>query len=413
MAQKFLTQAREDTAAGEQQIQQWLQQAWEAVRPRVEGGSTDPTHYLLGAQASLKLGDFARAGELVDRFVELAPECSGMGQQVRYAAWAEMYNAAITSYQAGEQDSALAYFESASSLYPDPRSLVNAATLRRQRGEADTAAALYRKAIAVGAGGEHAEQVRQAVASLAEIRMQAGNTEQAMQIYNDYLADNPQDALVTLNYAQALAEQGQTDSAQALFTSLLGREDLSFEEWSELGISLFRGESYGHSVTAFRKARERQPLNKETMENLASALVQSEQFEAAAALGDTLVEWYPYDAQNLSVVLRAYGQLGQRQKAEALADRIQNSPLRLHQLGLMERTTGQYVIQGIVENVNGQQGATHTFVVELLNPQRQVVKTEEVAVELPAQGERESFRTNITSGAPAVSFRYHKKESGG
>lgn len=412
LAQKFISQAQQDTTASEEQQRTWYRQAWEAVQGSIDEGSEDPTLYLLGAQAKIGLADYERAGDLTDRFLELAPECSKFARQVRYAAWARLYNTAINHYQGGSQDSALAYFEKASTLYPDARSLVNAAALRRQRGERDSAAALYRKAIESGGEGEEArQQLQQAVSSLASMEMQAGDTEAAMQIYRDYLADHPEDPLVQLNYAQALADQGQSDSAQVIFTQVLNRGDLSFQEWTQLGIGLFRSEAFEDAVTAFQRARRQNPLNKETMENLASAMVQAGQHEAAAALGDTLASWYPYDAQNLSVVLRAYGQTGQRPKAQELADRLQNSPFMLHQLGMMETSTGHYDIEGSVENANGEQGDSFTLVFELVNDRRQVVKSKEVSIELPPQGERKRFQVSFTSGAPATSFRYHLKES--
>lgn len=403
-AQQFLGQAGEDAELSEDERRQLYEQAWEQLEGAIEAGSDDGTIHVLGAQAQLGLGNYDRAGELLDRFEELRPECSDFAERVRYSEWARVYNRAIEAYQGGDTDQALTHFVRASNVYKDARSLVNAATLFRQKGQLDTAAVLYEEVL--DSGGEP-EQIRDAVTSLARIRGEQGNPEEALSVFRDYMAEHPDDVLVRLNYAQTLSDAGQTDSAQVIFEEMLNRPDLDFAQWSQLGIGLYRAGNYEDAAKAFRSAREIDPLNKESMENLGSSLVQAKQFEEAMGVADTLATWYPYDNQNLSLAVRAFSQAGDSQRAQALLNQMKAMPIKFHQLGMASPGQGQYAMQGIVENATmDRSSATVTF--ELLDETGNVVDTKDLEIDLPAQGERRQFQVQFQAEPGAATFRYEE-----
>lgn len=401
-AQQFLNQAQQDTTLSDQEARGLYQQAWGQLEGPVEGGTDDATLYVLGAQAQLGLRNYQRADELLGRFVEIRPDCDSFAQKVRYSAWARLYNQAIRAYQGGSSDDALRYFVQASNIYKDARSLVNAATIYRQQGRLDTAAVLYEEVLATGG---QPERVQQAMTSLVQVRREQGNPDMALEALGSFMAENPDNISVRINYAQALADAGQEDSAQAMFSSMLDQSGLTFNQWSQLGVGLYGAGNYQDAVQAFRNARELNPLNKEAMENLQRSLVLSKQFETATAIADTLAAWYPYDAQNLSLAVRAFAQSGDSQRAKELHDRQNTMPIRFHRLSMASPAEGQYAMQGTVENVSmEQESVTLTF--ELLDESGQVADTQEFQIGLPAQGETRQFQLEFQAEPGAVTFRY-------
>jgi len=118
--------------------------------------------------------------------------------------------------------------------------------------------------------GGDPDMTRAASINLAELLRQKGLEAEALAIYSDYATANPDDVLGRLNYAIALMDSGDVETAQEMFSDLLDRDDLSFRQWSQVGIGLYRAQSFELAAQAFERARVLNPFNKETLENLAN-----------------------------------------------------------------------------------------------------------------------------------------------
>jgi len=403
LAQQMLNQAN-DTTRSESQRQAAYKQAWGAVQGPVEDETDDPTPYILGAQALVGMGEYSRAGELLTRFEEVAPEgCMKLSQQVRFQAWANIYNQALQAYNSGDREGALEHFEQANSIYDDARSLVNAAALHQQQGNQSRAMELYSQALDVG--GEP-EQMRTAIDNLARTRLQQGDTTAAMAQYEQYLGQNPDDVSIQAKYAQALSQTGRSDSAQAIFSNLVNQSGLNFQQWSQIGVGLYQAGSYDQAIEAFTNAREQRPLNKETMENLLSAYSQAEQWEAIPPLADTVISWYPYDSQNYRPAVRAYDNLKQPKRAQELLTQIQELPIQIARLG-MTGSGGSYTVQGQFQTTSeSAAGQEITIPFEFLDSQGNVVTTHEFTATVPAQGESQTIQFQVQAGEEVATFRY-------
>jgi len=409
LAQTFLQQAQ-DTTISEAQRRTAAEKAWsEALQEQIENDTDNATFYYFGALAQVQLDNYAKTDSLLTVFLEKAPEgCAQRAEQIRFQAWANLYNTAINAYNDGDQDQALKSFEQANSIYDDARSLVNAASLHQQQGNQSRAMELYSRALEVG--GEPA-QMRTAIDNLARTRMQQGDTAAAIQQYEQFLGQNPDDVSVQARYAQALSQTGRSDSAQAIFSSLVERSGLSFEEWTQIGVGLYQASSYDEAIEAFTNAREQRPLNKETMENLLSAYSQAEQWEAIPSLADTLISWYPYDAQNYRPAVRAYDNLKQSSRAQELLNQIQGLPIQFQRLG-MSGSDGSYTVQGQFQTTSeSAAGQEITIPFEFLDSQGNVVTTQEFTTTIPAQGETGTVQFNVQAGGDIATFRYSMDSS--
>lgn len=393
-----------------QQARQAWQRALEAVVPAVSGGSEDPTPYILAAQANIGLGNYEEADRLLDRFMEIAPECGEPAENTRYNAWVGLYNQGIQAYQSGNPEEALQHFEKANLIHEDARSYNNAAILHMQQGNQEKAKELYRNAIQ--AGGEE-EQVTNAVTNLAEILISEGKEAEAITVYEDYLADNPDDVAVRVDYALQLSEAGQADSAVAILEQILQREGLNAEQWNRVGVALFNAEEYERSVTAFTKARTANPLGKEGMENLVSALIQAGVAGEALPLADTLVAWYPYEMGNYQLLAAALAKSDQSPKALQVMQQGETTPITFESLQMAEADEGVYVIQGTVTGSEAAAGTTMTIPFEFLGADGHVVHTEELTLQVPAAEQSETVRMQVSVGQEVAGFRYRKAGSEG
>jgi tetratricopeptide (TPR) repeat protein len=368
----------------------------------------EPRTHLLAARSYLGLRDYVGADSSLSMLVESAPQCSDQALEMRFNAWVPLYNSGIEKLAAGDEDGALAAFEQANQIYTDSRSMNNIASIYQSRGETSRAIEMYQEALE--SGGEE-EMVRVASINLAELMRAEGRDAEALQIYSDYSANHPEDILGRLNYAIALLDAGSDDEAQAIFTSLLDRDDLNFLQWSQVGIGLYRAQNFEEAALAFHKAHELQPLNKETLENLANSYYQAERFEELEPLADTLVMRYPYEKVNYNLLANARTETGDENGALETLEAREGMTFEFLRAQLGPVADGTYSIDGTVMNTSGTGGSEVTIPVHFLSEGGQVAVTEPLTLTLPAAGEASGFQIQVQSDTPILGFRYDKAGS--
>jgi tetratricopeptide (TPR) repeat protein len=382
-----------------------FQEAWDAVDGRLR---EDPAPYILGAQALVGLRQFAQADSLLVQFEVLAPECVEVhARNARYNAWVGLYNEGIQAYQSGDLDAALEAFNTANMMFADARSYNNAGILYEQTGQPELALENYRKAI-VAEGDE--EQKRNAVLSLASLVAAEGTPDEALPVYERYLEDSPDDVVVRIRYALALTDAGRGAEATGIFEDVLSRDDLTAEQWIEVGVGLFNSEDYASAAMAFGKSRSGNPYGKEAMENYVNAAIQANQMAEALPLADSLVAWYPYDASEYQLLASGLAKSGEDDQALRLLQVSQTTPIIFHSSQMADLGGGQYVIRGVVEAREAVAGQTVTIPFEFVSATGDVLGSENLTLQLPAAGQTETFRLDFQSAVPVAGFRYAKVE---
>lgn len=367
-----------------------------------------PRSYLLAASAHLELRQLAAADSMLTRLVEAVPACADQAGQMRFSAWVTQYNAGIEKMSAGDEDAALEFFKKANTINRDARSLAYAGSIHQTRNELDVAAEYYEAALE--AGGQD-EIIRTASINLAGIRKAEGDTEGALEIYSAYADDNPDDVLGRLNFAIALLDAEREDEAQAIFAELLERDDLTFNQWSQVGIGLYRARNFENAAIAFAKAHELQPYNKEVHENLANSYYQSERYEELLPLAEQLVERYPLERVNYNLVANARRELDNPEGALTMLE--QRDSLVIELLRSQLATVGEvtYSIDGQVMNRTSEAGSAVTLQITLMGEDGSDVLSEPLEIVVPAEGEVAAFSLQIESETPVAGFRYEMPSS--
>ena len=403
-----------DTVAPEQARARY-QQAMTRVQLALKQDEEDPVAYWLAGRAQIGLDNYAVADSMLNRFAQMKPGCSNLVSAARQNAWIQAYNAGIRAYQGGRDSLALEKFEQANVIDGDARSLNNAALLHQQRQNFDRAESLYRRSLEVA---QDTEQLRAASINLAELVRSQGRLDEALDIYTNYLEQNPEDVTANINYAVALrtAAQGDSaraslaDSADAVFQRLLQRDDLTFTEWFNVGLGLMRSQSYEGAKLAFQKARDLQPFDKPSMQNLVEIHRVTGTVSEAASLADTLVEWYPYEKDLYRTYIQVLDKQGRTQRVQQLLPRIQNLPLSFSQLDMVRQGENSYVVRGQVAP-GSRAGQTVTVPFEFLDAEGNVVATKEATIEVPAEGST-TFQLALESEQAVAGFRHGQIQGG-
>jgi tetratricopeptide (TPR) repeat protein len=359
--------------------------------------------YLLAANAYLELRDLVGADSMLTTLVEIAPQCEEQAQRMRFNAWVDHFNAGIEALRQGDSPTALERFETANVINRDARSLAYAGQIHQQSGDEAKASELYE--MALEAGGDDAI-VRTASINLASLKQQTGDVDGALEIYEEYSSANPDDVLGRLNFAIALMNAEREDEAQAIFSELMNRDDLTFNQWSQVGIGLYRAQNFARAAEAFERAYELNPHNKETLENLANARYQAERYEELLPLAEELVERYPLERVPLNLVANSHRELGNPEKALELLERRDAMPIEILRSQLTPMDGNVYSIDGEAMARSAEAGSTLTIPVTLVGEDGADVMTESLELTVPAEGEVAAFSLQLETETPIVGFRY-------
>lgn len=402
--------ATQDTIEGaEAAARAQYRQALKRVQLALQQDSADATAHWLAGRAHIGLDEYARADSSLTRFVELmdgAAPCRELANTVRFQAWADMYNHGIRRYQAGEDSVALTLFEKANVIHADARSLNNAALLRQRRGDVEEAKRLYRRSMEIA---EEEQQVQAAHINLAELLRHEGDREASIAIYRQYLSQYPEDVTAKINLAIGLRETGNPDSAQTVLEPLKSCREMTFRECFNVGLTLMEMQSYDGAVQAFEKARQGAPYDKATMQNLMSSYMGSGDFGQAAALGDTLVSWYPYERSIYKSYMQALDRLGRTERVQQLLPQLQSLPVEISQSALVRQNEDTFQVRGQVEGSASGAG-TVTVPIELFGSDGATVTTKEATIQVPGRDRTTAFQVQIRTDAPVAGFRFGEIE---
>lgn len=385
------------------------QEAYDALESELDDDNA--VVLLLAAQAQIGLGNFMDARQLLDRYDEVAPgpACKQHSDAQRQSGWVQLYNRGVQAYGEGDHEAALEAFTMANDFHPDLRSFSNTALLYAEMGQTEQAIATYREALEADIENPDPEQLRDVIRGLGDLLVQEGRGGEALEAYASYLEQYPDDVVIQIRYAGALADGDDTEAAEAIYADIMDRTNLGAQQWVEVGVGLYNARSYAEAAEAFANARQTNPYNKEAMENLVNASVLANQPGPVIALADTLVDWYPYDESNYQLLASALARSDQQERAMEIVNAAETTDLIFHSVQMAPTSTGDYVIRGSLESRG--EGGPVTIPFELLDQQGQVVGTETLSTTAPPSGERESFRIEVSSDVPLAGFRYKKTSS--
>lgn len=450
-AELYLQRARQNPDP--QDKQDLFRQAVEVLRDGYEHQSENPRIYTMAGQAYAGLGEYENADSAFTRAEELWSCYEGHVDTLRFNAWVVAFNTAVRYTQSQENEKAAEAYLNAWTVYKElPQPMIQLGGLYAQQAmnaeDVEERNQAQKKAIEAFGNAiqalddpsprltedRRAEYGRAAAFNLAQLLAFDGRYEEAARAYERFLEQEPGniDALsnlavvVTRAASEAEKQAGELEEgpekealvtkadslrtmAASYYTDLLEREDLEPSDYFNLGVGLARLGHHPEAVGAFNQTLEYEPYNHDALEQLALALYQTQQYDSLVFVAQTLVERYPLDLNNMALLANAHRELDQREQALAVLEGRDTLKVEVIELDL-ERSEegGEYTLSGALHNVKAAPSTPVHLVFDFYDDSGEVVASESLTIETPAQGERTEFSVSTQSSMLISGFVYRR-----
>lgn len=441
-AEEYIERAGKEKSSDAQRG--YFDYALDLLKQGIEKEPDNPLHYLIAGQVSLQVDDYVGADTLWDRAECLWQPYAETIEGLRYVAWGSAFRGAEELSSSGDTLAAMQAYRNAYAIYDlEPHPVFRFASLcvtRTQLAESDSvqqgsleqAIWGFREAVAASrrSGTLNEEDRREftetATANLAQLLAYQDRWLDAVEVYEDYLAEYPEDAAPRLKIASFLtmrlnelrdslqqvpAEPGdlaaRIDSLGArvaqVYNGLLAMEgvDLEADEYHEMGIGLYRLNQYDQAAIAFNKTLERQPYRPLSLILLAHSLYAVERYDSLVTVVKLLVDRYPYDIDNLTLLAQAYRRTQRPELALEALERREALPFQLAEIQLEGGAAS-----GRLENIKLEPGTLIEIEFTFYDDAGSVIGTAGHSLAAPPQGETAAFRVSPEAGAEASGFIY-------
>ncbi|MEO7136973.1 MAG: tetratricopeptide repeat protein [Gemmatimonadales bacterium] len=368
----------------------------------------------------LQQGDIVGADTALARAEALSPGCKKDISDVRYLGWVPLVNAGITFTKEEKNDSALALYRLANSIYRDkPLAFLNAGVIFANANKADSAIFYFQKASEVAEQTNAVEDRNLATRNWGALLQRAGRHQDAVPVLEKYVAWVPGDVDVKRALASSYRSTGQTDKALAIEKEVGPGPQAASPSGSAAGaemttaIALYNEKKYAEAAAAFEKVLTTEPNNRDALYGLSNAYIglkSPKLADAAARL--TAIEPMNDDA----VRMLANGQ--RLAKKETLANktavRLIGMPTTV-KVSQFAPTPAGATVTGTAtgreaESAQGKPVAPkpYTLIFEFLDAKGAVVANQEVQVPALKPGESQPVEAKA-EGSGIAAWRYKQK----
>ncbi len=440
-AQIYLDQAEDATATDEKQRN--FTQALEQARLSVQNEPNNALGYYQAGMALIGLEQYEEAGRMLDRAEEIYPRYVLDTGPRRQNAWVALYNRAVQSLQQNDEDAAISQMLLADQIYQGrPEARANLAVIYTGRSDYESAIEWYertletlrseqRQYLPANVQEQWAQQESDVIFNMAQVYNLMDRRADAIALYREYLADNPDDASVKVQLALALSTEGQEAEAASLFSEVLNMTGLADDEYYQIGIGLFNAGRFGDAATAFERAVAANPHFRDAIFNLSQSLMAqgSEMADADASdaelepiyermveVGQTLRQIDPYSRTGALVLANAYRNLADlstgasstqlRNQLVQLLEAIEAMPIDVTSVGLAPAGTGRVELAGTIQNLTLDPGTPIVLRLSLVDPAGTPVSTQEVRVAAPAREGTVAFASEFPVTGEIAGWRY-------
>jgi tetratricopeptide (TPR) repeat protein len=375
--------------------------------------------YYLG-RVYLQQGDIVGADSALARAEAMLPACKKDISEVRYAAWVPLVNAGISFNKEEKNDSALALYRQASTIYRDrPLAYLNAGVIFANANQVDSAIAYFQRASQVAEQSNAVEDRNAATRNWGALLQRSGRHQEAIPVLEKYVGWAPKDVEVKRALASSYRAVGQIDKAKVIEAEVgvapaaAGQPAAASADQMSAAVTLYNEKKYAEAAAAFEKVLSTEPYNRDALYGLANAYVGLKSPKLASA-AQRLVAIEPVNEE--AVRLLANGQ--RMAKKETLANKTA--------IQLLAMPTSVKVTQfaplpdgaTITGTATGREGETAqgkplvpkpiALVFEFLDAKGTVIANQEVQVPGLKAGETHPIEVKV-QGQGIAAWRYKQK----
>ena len=376
--------------------------------------------YYLG-RIHLQEGDIVGADSAFTKAETLFPACKKHISEVRYTAWVPLVNAGISFNKEERNDSALALYRQANTIYRDkPLAYLNAGVIFANANQTDSAIVYFKQASQLAEQTNAIEDRNASTRNWGALLQREGRHQEAIPVLEKYVGWMPKDVEVKRALATSYRATGQNDKAKVIEDEVgvapaaagQAAAGAALDKMSA-AVALYNEKKYAEAAKAFEEVLATEPYNRDALYGLANAYVglKSPKLADAAA---RLVAIEPVNEE--AVRLLANGQ--RMAKKETLANKTAVALLAMPTSVKVSQFAPTAEGATITATATGREGETAqgkplvakplVLVFEFLDAKGAVVGNQEVQV--PALKAGASHPIEVKAQAPGIAaWRYKQK----
>jgi tetratricopeptide (TPR) repeat protein len=385
------------------------------------GQEKNPAAWYYLGRVYLQQGDIVGADSAFTKAEAMAPACKQEISNLRYVGWVPLVNAGITFAKEQKDDSALALFRQANTIYRDkPAAYLSEGVIFANTGQTDSAIVYWQKAADVAERVNAVEDRNTATRNLAAMYQRANRHQEAVPLLEKYLTWVPNDVEVKRALASSYRATGQNDKAATLEKEVgpgpatSGQPATGAATAMNAAVEAYNAKKYDQASKGFEEVLAAEPYNRDALYGLANAYLGLKNWPKLEAAATRLVAIEPMNEEALRLL--ATGQRNAKKEAQAnkTAIRVLSLPVTVSIKQFAPSPTNA-TITGTATGREGQNAQGKpvaptpvTLIFEFLDAKGSVLAPQEVPI--PALKAGESQPIEVKADAPAiVGWRYKRK----
>jgi tetratricopeptide (TPR) repeat protein len=229
----------------------------------------------------------------------------------------------------------------------------------------------------------------------------------ALEAYEAYLVEFPDDSDTKLRLLRRYSTAGQTGRMEVLITELSTDPSIELIDLSQAGVALFNDGQLSESARLLGAVTERNPYMRTALYTMCRAYYAMQDQESLQSTAVALLEVDPMSTQNLRMMAAAFDLARNADSTSywvAQADTGVGWSVRITQMVTMGPRT---VINGTVSNISGRPAEPMTLEFSFIDEDGAVIATATAEIPALARGGREALAVE-TDQSGAVAWRYRR-----
>jgi tetratricopeptide (TPR) repeat protein len=387
------------------------------------GQEKNPAAWYYLGRIYLQRGDIVGADSALTKAETMLPQCKEDIAKVRQTGWVPLVNAGIDFSKTEKNDSALALYRQANTIFRDkPVAYMNAGVIFANSGQTDSATVYFQKASEIAERTNAVEDRNAATRNWGASLQRSGKHKEAIPVLEKYVSWVPKDVEVKRALASSYRATGQNDKAAAIekevgaapATAGAPAAAAATAGAMTAAIALYNEKKYDQAAAAFEKVVAAEPYHRDALFGLANSYIGLKNGPKLAETAARLADIEPMNAEIVRML--ATGQRLAKKEAQAnkTAIRVLSMPITV------EVTQFAPTAQGATVNATatGREAQTPqgkpvsakpmTLVLELLDTKGTVVANQEVPVPALKPGQSHPIEVKA-QGAGITAWRYEQK----
>jgi tetratricopeptide (TPR) repeat protein len=342
---------------------------------------------------------------------------------VRYAGWVPLVNAGIEFAKQEKNDSALALFRQANTIYRDkPVAYLNSGIIFANAGQTDSAIAYWQKAVEIAERTNAVEDRNAATRNLGAMYQRANRHQEAVPVLEKYLTWVPNDVEAKRALASSYRATGQTEKAQVIEKEVgaapaaAGATPAAAASAGKLtaAIALYNEKKYDQAAAAFEQILVTEPYNRDALYGLANSYIGLKNGPKLAAAAGRLAAIEPMNEEIIRMHANGLRLAKKESQANKVAIQVLSMPITISVTQFAPTATGA----SITGTATGREAQTAqgkpvtakpmTLIFEFLDNKGTVLANQEVQIAALKPGESAPIEVKADA-AGITGWRYKRK----